>query len=256
MNQSTSMTIKGAVLITAMTLAAPAPGALVQEIYDDFIVQYDDAAVTLFGPPLAGGNTVFFLPNSFEAFLPYDPGAGTTRQLQVGDTVSFAVLPHGNQVITGLSLVEQGDFTHLGGGVQDAYIVFGRVFVRDADNPAQFTSTAFEHIFQDNSDTNILDLWSFEQAIDTPALVSDAWVTLENFLVLIDSGQGFSPIPGLEPAGGFGSEMFIQKKFIGLQVDVAPVPIALTAMPVPATIWFMVSALGLLRLRLRRGQPA
>lgn len=241
-----------ALLVIATMLTSTANAALVQEIYDDFTLEYDDAVMTLFGSPLAGGNTVFFLPTQFKASLPGDGSANSNRQAQVNDTTSFAILPHGNQIITGLNLVEQGDFSHLGGGLPDAYIVNGRVFVRHADNPTQFASTAFEHIIQDGSDLNILEVWAFEQAIETPGLASDVWITIENFMVLVDIGSNFSPIPNFPPPGGFGDEMFIQKKFIGFEVDVSPVPIALTAMPIPAAFWFMSSALAALGVIKRR----
>ena len=118
-----------AAFVIAVAFTCTANAALVQEIYDDFTLQYDDAVMTLFGTPLAGGNTVFFLPTQFEAFLPADDTVNSTRQLQVNDTTSFAIFPHGNQIITSLNLVEQGNFTHLGGGLFDVYVVHGRVFV-------------------------------------------------------------------------------------------------------------------------------
>ena len=240
-----------ATLAIAMMITGAANAALVKEIYDDFTLQYDDAVMTLFGTPYAGGSTVFFLPTNFEAFLPSEPSENSTRQTEVHDTTSFGIFPHGNQIITGLNLVEQGDFSHLGGGVSDGYVVHGRVFVRDANNPVVFASTPFQHQFTD-VDMTILDVWELQQEIETPGLSSDVWITIENFMVLIDSGQGFSPIPTLPPQGGFGSEMFIQKKFIGFEVGVAPVPIALTAMPIPAAFWFMSSALAALGVVKRR----
>ncbi len=209
--------------------------------------------MTLFGKPLAGGNTVFFLPTQFKAFLPADETATSTRVLQVDDTTNFAIFPHGNQIITDLKLVEQGDYTHIGGGLFDGYIVHGRVFVRHADSPAQFASTPFEHTFTDGSDATILDVWEFEQEIATPGLPSDVWITIENFLVIIDQGQSVG-LPGQQPQGGFGSEVFIQKKFIGFEVGIAPVPIALTAMPIPAAFWFMSSALAALGVVKRRAR--
>ena len=46
--------------------------------------------------------------------------------------------------------------------------------------------------------------------------------------------------------------MFIQKKFIGFEVGVAPVPITLTHMPIPAAFWFMSTALATLGMVKRR----
>ena len=57
-----------AAFVIAVTFTCTANAMLVQEIYDDFTLQYDDAVMTLFGSPPAGGNTVFFLPTQFEAF--------------------------------------------------------------------------------------------------------------------------------------------------------------------------------------------
>ena len=239
-----------AALVIATMITGTANAALVHEIYDDFTLQYDDAVMTLFGSPLAGGNTVFFLPTQFKAFLPEDGSANSTRVLQVNDTTNFAIFPHGNQIITGLNLVEQGDFTHQGGGLFDVYVVHGRVFVRYAENPTQFTSTRFEHIFME-SGNNVLKVWEFEQEIETPGLASDVWITIENFMILFDQGQ-LTGFPGQQGPSGFGSELFIQKKFIGFEVNVAPVPITLTAMPIPAAFWFMSSALAALGVVKRR----
>ena len=125
------------------------------------------------------------------------------------------------------------------------------MFVRDAENPVQFASTSFEHIFTDGSDSTILEVWELEQEIATPGLASDVWITIENFLVLLDQGQSIG-LPGQQPQGGHGSEMFIQTKFIGFEVGVAPVPITLTHMPVPAAFWFMSTALATLGMVKRR----
>jgi hypothetical protein len=239
------------VFVMILAIGVNAKAALVEAVFDDFTVQFDDAVMTLFGTPLVGGNTIFFLPNSFETSLAADGSSDSTRTAEIHDTVSFAVFPRGLNLLTGLNLVEQGDLTRIGSGPPDSFIIHGRVFVRDAFDPIDFVSTPFEHIVS-TSDQLVLDVWEFGQPIDTGGFVTGAWITIENFLRVVDTGSNFSPIPNLPPPGGFGSEMFLQKKFIGFDVNVRPVPISFTSVPIPAALWFMSSALAMVGLLKRR----
>jgi hypothetical protein len=221
----------GALLACVLTSAAHAE--LVTLSGTDFDLTYDTTKLGLFGAPSLAGNSIFFTFSGFAAESLNGQGAVTRNS-----TISGLVLTARNGFQFGeLVLVEQGDYKLSGPGSQ--VDVQGRL--RAFDMAAPLTTQTVAALGLEAGSTldiadGLLHEWAAAARIDhstpvqsVPSVFGVATnvmqarpqalgVSIENQLTAYTGGLS----PGLQQA-------FIEKKFAGVQMLVAPVPLPSTA---------------------------
>lgn len=213
----------GVVLFGAVCSVQAAPVTLTGS---NFSVTYDDALLGLFGTPSLSGNTLFFTPTNFQALSENGAGIDLVKQTANFD---FFLAPDSNTRFDTVKLSEAGDYLQFGG--ESFADVRGQIRVRDVANPAQenvsFISPSAPLDIADGSNHD----WSANTSTD---LSGTEWkdtravrVTLENILLAYSQ-------PGTGP-----QLSFVEKKFAGINVAVAPIP-------EPSTWLMMLGGMGVL----------
>lgn len=214
-------------------LAPAAQAELVTISGADFDLTYDTTQLGLFGAPSLVGNSIFFTFSGFVAESLNGQGAVTQNS-----TISGLVLTARNGFQFGeLVLVELGDYKLSGAGSR--VDVQGRLRAFDMAAPIT-TQTLAALTLEPNSDLStadgLLHEWAATARIDGDSAVQQVpsvfgvatnailarpqalGVSIENQLTAYTEGAS----PGLHQA-------FIEKKFAGVQMLVAPVPLPSTA---------------------------
>lgn len=187
---------------------------------------FDNAILTLFGPATVSGNTLYFTPDNFEAKSLNGAGYALTN-----DTMNIKVTAHQGWSFSSASLTERGDYLLLGSG--STADVTGQVRIFDVATPLMDVTANIvpgsplnlpgvpTHNWTAGTLTD-LSAWHTTQAIN---------VTVENLLLAST----------VTPA----SLAFVEKKFVGLNLVMAPVPEA-------DTYAMLLAGLGLLGYAVRR----
>ena len=218
--------------VCALFLFSVAPGyaAAVQLVGDTMIYEYDDGvnatALLTFGTPSILGDTVRFLPPSFEARSVGSDGDGlvTTAESFVFSNV-YSI--SGAEIVS-IALTEFGDYKITNG---DNVSVDAELEIKN--NPGQTESAMVSSSFAAMGDSGVLpQFWQVDLDIN-PALefissANDVSLTIHNTLKA--------------ETDAFDEVAWIQKKFT----------ITTAAIPVPASVWLFGSALGLLGVARRR----
>lgn len=216
-----------------------ASAAIVTAEYDNFFLQYDDSAIAEFGTPIVGGDSVFFLPTDMSVELEQASGYVSIRQASNGPwTTSFAVIPKPDFQLSSVTLTEEGDYSHSAAtAFEDEYNVTARLFIRDIDKPSNSEFHQFDHSFGDSEETNFA-LWNHSETYSTASFSRGYWLTIQNTLSLTEQSGYLEMVDG-ELSSGDMAGLYLQKKFVGFDIEVTPVPL-------PASAWLMISALGML----------
>lgn len=231
-------------LLASTLLVSPiANAAIVTSEYGQFFLQYDDAAIGAFGTPIVGGNTVFFLPTDMSVELEEKNSYLGVREASNGPwTTSFAVIPKLGYSLSSVTLTEEGDYSHsLDTVYEDEYEVTARLFVRDINNPSSSEFHQFDYQFGEDEETSFA-LWNNSETYSTANFAAGYWLTVQNTLSLTEQ-SGFLEGPD---EGGFTGDMagmYLQKKYVGFDIAIVPIP---------AAAWFMLSALSVLAFASRR----
>src|SRR5512139_462665 len=185
----------------------------------------DDALLGLFGPASVSGNTLYFTPVDFVAKSLNGEGYSLTNA-----TMNVRVSAHEGWVFSGIGLTEKGDYLLLGSG--STVDVTGQMRIFDVANPLVDVTTSLQPVDPPNlvgvpthnwtAQATDLSAWNNTTAIN---------VTVENLLLASTSAAS--------------SVAFVEKKFVGVAVVMAPVPEA-------ETYAMMLAGLGLVGLTARR----
>lgn len=174
---------------------------------------FDDSLMGLYGTPTLSGDSLVFTPSSFIAQSTNGQGIVMTNS-----TINIKVYANPNYNFSTLSLKETGDYSLIGNDAQVA--VGGQIRAFDLANalspqltnsiaattPLNITTTLGTY-----QTTN----WEANAAVTVPANWSNGVnLTIQNIL--------------LASTTQLGSAAFIQKKFVGVSVILAPVPEAQT----------------------------
>jgi hypothetical protein len=234
----------GLAVAAASVLALPATAATVTQCGPNVCYEYSNTqgAVALFGLPTLVGDAMVFTPTTFEARSADGVGVTTGTNTDVVDaTWVFARVYSVNPTneIASLLAYEEGDYeiNYAAGEVHgDLYLR-----ARGLNNLLE-ASIIDTDAFDSVGTSGGLQLWDM-QANLTPAasltqLATNMTVTIQNTLAAFTSNT----TPGSELA-------WIEKK---LTLEVTTV----TPVPLPAGIWLLGPALGLLGLARRRGAAA
>ena len=210
-------------LAALLTLPLLANAATVTLYGDDVKFSYDDSS--LFGSATVVGNNIFFLPTAFraESFNGQSPSP-TLDTLNIVAEVTTA-----GYVMTGFSLLEQGDYRLSTGGTSVG--VNTNIQVSSGSALCGPSNTAC----QANHNVNASGLsaigstteWSASSNInlaDTLGWGSDTLATVQ-----VQNTLNASTL-------NVGEQAWVQKKFIGVAVQTSEVP-------VPAAFWLFGSAL-------------
>lgn len=230
---------------------APAGAALVTLTGSQFDLTYDTTKLGLFGAPTLTGNTLSFTFNNFSAQSLNGAGAVNTNSTIAG--LEFTA-KNGFQ-IGAFDLVEFGDYTISGNG---SFVrVQGQLRAFDLVQPLT-TQTTANLLVSALTPLNINDGanhdWSASARIDasTPTVLPSLFnaitagsgrvgMTIENRLTAYT-----------DPASSGFREAFIEKKFVGvgLQVTVTPAPVPLP--PTAALTLLGLTGLAVVARRRRR----
>ena len=230
----------------------PAQAALVSLTGTQFDLTYDTTKLGLFGAPTLVGNTLSFTLNTFATESLNGAGAATNFS-----TVSGLVLTAKNGFQFGaFDLVEFGDYTLSG---NNSFVrVQGQL---RAFNTAQFLTTQTSANLAVNPLTPLTindggnHNWSASARIDasTPAALpslfnviqtnpQEVGLTVENRLTAYT-----------DPLDAGFRQAFIEKKFVGVGVQVTVVP---AAVPLPPSAALTLAGLAVIALLVRRRSPS
>jgi hypothetical protein len=184
--------------------------ALVTLTGDNVVFTYDDANLGLFGTPIVTGDTLLFYPTNFKAISSNGSGFSVTSS-----TINIGVQTKSSGLVFGsFTLVERGDYLLLGAG--------GSVGVAGAliatNNLAPLDPSVYAPITSSSDLDNIgypTNLWEAFAGAD---LTQKGWnsitATLQNLQIASTTPPSSSSLA------------FIEKKFVGLGVNVVPIPAA------------------------------
>lgn len=234
-------------------LCGPAAAALQTLTGSNFDVVYDDARLGLFGAPTLVGDSLFFTFNSFVAESLNGNGAVSTNS-----TISGLVLKAKDGFRFGaFSLAEFGDYTLSGPGsmvqVQGQLRAFNLA-------SSLFTQTTGQLQLNPLTPLTINDGlnhdWNATARIDaSTAPVPLPFGTATNVILSNPDQVGLAIENRLtaftDPNGTGFRQAFIEKKFAGVQMTVAPP----TAVPLPPSLALLGAGLGALAFIMRRRAP-
>jgi hypothetical protein len=200
---------------------------------NDVCFTYDDS--TEFGSANVVGNSIFFAPTSFTAESLNGQGAVSTSS-----TINVLV----ESITQGFNLQqfflqEQGDYFIEG---QQASVSAGGQFAatsltKTCDTGGLFEFACREEVLLDGGDLDTVgefDDWSISAFIDLAQ--NEDWGSDSRVLLTIENRLSATTF-------NLGEEAFIEKKFAG---------VGITVIPVPAAVWLLGSALGLLGFSRRK----
>ncbi len=187
--------------------------------------EYDNvqAAVTLMGTPTRVGNSMEFLP---PAFLAISSGAGFVTAGPANFIFSRVWTP-GGQEITDLTVFEEGDYEIVVGGD-----VRANLYMQARSNLLATDGISTLVTFTDAGDTGGPQIWNLTGSLGPAAAFTDP---ANDMRVTIQDT--------LRANAAAGQYAFIQKKFT---------LITTVLVPVPAAVWLLGSAIGLLGMMRRR----
>ena len=209
-------------LLTIASLQVNA--ASVTECGTDVCFTYDNA--TLFGSANIIGNNIFFLPTNFIAESNNGDGAASANStlsiLVEAITEGFAM--------TQFVLQEQGDY-FLSGSSASASV--GGMFAATSGTKtceSMFFPCREEEILNSSPLTTLdaFDDWSINSVISLAG--NESWNSDSKVFLTIENRLSATTLEN-------GDQAFIQKKVAG---------VGITVVPVPAAVWLMGSALGIL----------
>lgn len=195
---------------------------------------FDDSLMGLYGMPTLSGDSLVFTPTSFIAQSTNGQGIVMTSS-----TINVKVYANSNYSFSTLSLKEMGDYSLIGSDAQVA--VGGQIRAFDLANAL---SPQLTDSITANAPLNVTTTlgsyqttnWEANAAVAIPANWSNGVnLTIQNIL--------------LASTTQVGSAAFIQKKFVGTAVILAPVPEA-------QTYAMMLVGLGLVGFMVRRARAA
>ena len=216
-----------ALALGALTAVSGAHAAFISDCPISAIVcyEYDDAqgAVVLMGTPTRVGNDMEFLPPAFIA-----ESNGTGFVTATANFIFSRVWTPGGQEITGLEVFEEGDYEIINGGdVRATLYMQARSNLLSSDSISTLISQPY---VGDSGGPQIWDLTgSLAPATFFTAMANDMRVTIQDTL---------------RANSAAGQYAFIQKKFT--------LTTTTTVVPMPAAVWLLGSALGLLGVVRRR----
>ena len=253
-----TMTMRGLVLpicacASLAGLCRPAEAALQTLIGSNFDVLYDDAQLGLFSAPTLAGDSLFFTFNNFVAESLNGIGAVSTHS-----TISGLVFKAKDGYRFGaFNLAEFGDYTLSGSGsrvqVQGQLRAFNLA-------SALFTQTTGQLQLNPLTPLTINDGlnhdWSATARIDaSTAPVPLPFGTVTNVILSNPDQVGLAIENRLtaftDPTAAGFRQAFIEKKFAGVQMTVAPP----SAVPLPAPMALLGAGLGALACIARRRAP-
>lgn len=210
-----------ATILFAVFASAPAFAATVTLPGTTITYEYDDvanaAALALFGAPTIVGDQVRFLPPSFRA----ESVDGAGSDVVSANFVFSRIYSNGGADIVSLSIVEFGDYEITNGDSVGADVLL------TASNNNDFSEFASASDAVDASgDSGGLQTWLMQAGLN-PALVfdsaaNDVALSIQNTLTATTDA--------------FGETAWIQKK----------ITVVASTVPVPAAVWLLGSALGVL----------
>lgn len=231
------------VAVSIVGLAAAAGNArasIVTLTGSDFDVVYDTTQLNQFGAPTLVGDNLFFTPSNFRAESLNGAGVVTDNSTANG----IYLVAHAGFQFGSLSISEFGDYILSGagstvsvGGQLRAFNASNPIYTQTSDNIAVSGATPLNSADGANHD------WVASASINTatPTIIPpisggvDPWLsgastvglTLQNNLSAYTS-----------PTDSDIRRAMVEKKFAGVEIMVAPVPL-------PAALWLFVSGLGL-----------
>lgn len=242
----------GAVAVAVLSgMTTFSQAALITVSGGSFDLTYDTTKLGLFGAPTLVGNSVFF---SFSGFIAESlNGEGVVTQ---NSTVSGLVLTAKNGFqFGGFSLAEFGDYKL--SGSESAVQVNGQLRAFNLDSPINTQTTAFlapaagtPLDFRDGA----LHEWSAAAHIDgstAPTAVPSIFGIASNVIQSLPNRVGITvenQLTAYTDAESSGPRLaFIEKKFAGVQMTVAPVPL-------PPSLALLGAGLGAILLVVQRRQ--
>lgn len=234
-----------AIAASTLCMAGTASAAMVSLVGDDLTFSFDDS--TLFGSNVGVvGNTLVFNPDSFEVHA--SDGGGSNL---LSETIVINVTTNSDSMrITGASLGERGSYLRVGSGTLAT--ATGSIRITSQTTLCDgLACTAAETFQSDNLSTmNALTEWTADATNPMTGWSQDTDVniSLENLLISVATGlsesdlsAGADAVNDLIMSGSVTGDpaeiAYISKQYVGLSVDVAPVP-------VPAAVYLFGSALG------------
>jgi hypothetical protein len=206
--KSNSLLVFSAFLGLLFLWAINAQAALVSLNGDNVIFTYDDANLGLFGTPQVTGDTIFFFPTNFKAQSTNGSGFSIASS-----TISVGIQTKSSDLFFGgLTLVERGDYLMLGSG--------GSVGVAGALIATNNLDPAGPNVYAPISSSSNLSIIGFPtnpwEAIINADLSQSGWsiitATLENLQIASTTPPSSASLA------------YIEKKFVGLGVNVVPIP--------------------------------
>lgn len=192
---------------------------------------FDDSMLGLYGTPSVVGDTLFFTPTSFVASSSDGTGLGYKNA-----TINVEIGAKAGYVLSGIDLSEAGDYLlyqPVANGGALGVDLTGQIRVRDLNNLAEVTS----NIASSGPLTQVgLPTHNWSADADTSfANASAVNLTIENILLAYTTSA-----PSLA---------FIEKKFVGAEVQVM-------AVPEPDSYAMLLAGLGVLGMIVRRRRQA
>lgn len=189
---------------------------------------FDDTLLGLYGPASLSGDTLFFTPVDFQAESLNGAGFALTN-----NTMNIRVTVHDGWLFSNIGFVERGDYLLLGGG--STADVTGQIRVFDVATPLTDVTTSIlpsGPLDQSGLPTNN---WDAAANVDLSTWTDARTVNVAVQNILLASTSAAASVA------------FVDKKFVGLTAEVAPIPEA-------QTYAMMLAGLGLIgwKLKLRR----
>jgi len=223
--------------LSVLLASFAAYGATVTQCGPNVCYEYDDSQVaasgSYYGLPTLIGDDMRFLPTTYKAQSTDGVGINTgTNTDTYGSTFVFdRIYSVSGEEIATITFTERGDYF-----VQNDGSVQANMLMLIANNNDAAECDCVLDSFSD-SGANALTLWqlsgSFDAAANFESLANDVSISLQNTLSAYTDASG--------------EDAWLQKKFMSVSV---------TVVPVPAAVWLMGSALGLLVVRARRKMAA
>ena len=233
--------------------AAPAAAALQTLTGSNFDVVYDDAQLGLFSAPTLVGNSLFFTFNNFVAESLNGNGAVSTNSTIAG----LVFTAKDGYRFGAFNLAEFGDYTLSGSGslvrLQGQLRAFNLASALSTQTTGQLqVNPSTPLTFNDGQNHD----WSATARIDAAtAPVPLPFGTVTNVILSNPSQVGLAIENRLtaftDPNGAGFRQAFIEKKFAGVQMTVAPP----SPVPLPTPVALLAAALAAMAFIVRRRAP-